>query len=229
MTPRFGGRDTMPSAQEVRSTAHYDLDLTRFEDEQLVILATECGYCPAWVELLRRVRDSSSRLVRRLAAQACFQEADQQDAEQEAVFWVLEAIRSYRTTEHVRVGGCRFRSFLHRVLQARFIDILRDRRRDNRHRGCPQPGRDCRVASEVAASPRESPGRQAERRESRARLEQELDRLEPSARTLWGLLSQGMPLRNVASELQMSYPAAKRRRRKLFADLQGSLGKDFHP
>jgi hypothetical protein len=79
------------------------------------------------------------------------------------------------------------------------------------------------------ASPRESPGRQAEWRESRARLQQELDRLEPPAQTLWGLLSQGMPLRNAANELQMSYPAAKRRRRKLFADLQGSLGKDFHP
>jgi len=209
--------------------APYDLKLTQFGDEQLVVLATECGYSAARDELLGRFRDSSSRLVRRLAARAGFQEADQQDVEQEAVFWLLEAIRSYRTTEHVRVGGCQFRSFLHRVLQARFIDALRDRRRDHRHRDCPQSGPGCRVASAVVASPRESPGRQAERRESRARLQQELDRLEPSAQTLWGLLSQGMPLRNVANELQMSYPAAKRRRRKLFAELQGSLGKDFHP
>jgi hypothetical protein len=168
--------------------APYGLNLTQFEDEQLVVLATECGYSPARDELLGRFRDSSSRLVRRLAARAGFQEADQQDVEQEAVFWLLEAIRSYRTTEQ-----------------------------------------GCRVASAVVASPRESPGRQAERRESRARLQQELDRLEPSAQTLWGLLSQGMPLRNVANELHMSYPAAKRRRRKLFAELQGSLGKDFHP
>jgi RNA polymerase sigma factor (sigma-70 family) len=219
----------MPSAQDVRSTAHYDLDLTQFEDEQLVILTTECDYRPARDELLRRCRDSSSRLVRRLAANAGFQEADQQDAEQEAVLWVLEAIRCYRTTEHVRVGGCRFRSFLHRVLQARFIDVLRDRRRDHHRLSCPQSGRGCRLAPEMVASPRDFPGRQAERHETRARLQEELDRLEPPARALWNLLSQGMPLRNVAHELQMSYPAAKRRRRKLFADLQTSLGKDFHP
>jgi RNA polymerase sigma factor (sigma-70 family) len=218
----------MPSVQDVRSTAHYDLNLTQFEDGPLVIIATECGYSPARDELLRRYQQPSSRLVRRLAARAGFQEADQQDVEQEAVFWVLEAIRCYRTTEHVRVGGCQFRSFLHRVLQARFIDALRDRRRVHRLQLRPDFGQTSRAASGNGANRRETPGRQAERRETRARLQQELDRLEPPARELWGLLSQGIPLRNVANELQMSYPAAKRRRHKLFADLQASLGKDFH-
>jgi RNA polymerase sigma factor (sigma-70 family) len=219
----------MSLAQNVRSTAHYDLDLTQFEDGPLVIIATECGYSPARNELLRRYQLSSSRLVRRLAARANFQEADQQDLEQEAVFWVLEAIRCYKTEEHVRVGGCQFQSFLHRVLHARFIDALRVwRRRDHRLQLRPDIGQTRRAASGNGANLRENPGRQAERRETRARLQKELDGLEPPARALWGLLSQGIPLRHIADELQVSYDAAKRRRRKLFTDLQASLGKDFH-
>jgi Sigma-70 region 2 len=91
--------------------AVFDLDMAKIEDEPLVVLAQAGGYSPAHGELLRRCQAETVRLISRLAARTSLQDADFQDAEQEAVLWSLEAIRKYRK-------GCRFRSFLHRVLTA---------------------------------------------------------------------------------------------------------------
>jgi hypothetical protein len=107
----------------------YDLDMTRLEDEQLVVLAGECGHRPARDELIRRSLPLAGRLIRRHASHSGLQEADHQDARQDAVLWIVEAIRRYRAEEHVKPRGCRFRSFLHRVVRARFIDLLRHRSR----------------------------------------------------------------------------------------------------
>src|SRR5262245_23568683 len=100
--------------------AAYDLDTTRIEDEPLVVLARECGYSPAHDELLRRGHAQAVRLITHLAAHIGLQDADCKDAQQEAVLWTFEAIQRYRTQEQGRAGGCQFRSFLHRVLKARF-------------------------------------------------------------------------------------------------------------
>src|SRR5262245_7621247 len=114
--------------QSARRRPRYDLDMAGLEDEHLVALAQECGSGAARDELLRRCLSLAKRLVGQYAARDGLQEADCFDAQQDAVLWILGAIAQYRTDELVRPGGCRFRSFLPRVLTARLIDSLRHRR-----------------------------------------------------------------------------------------------------
>ena len=115
-----------PSAPQPR---RYDLDLAGLEDEQLVVLAQECGYAPARDELIARCHGLKDRLIHRCASRSGLQEADRMDAQQDGVLWILEAIREYNTGQQVRPRGCRFRTFLYRVLLSRFSDLLRRQRR----------------------------------------------------------------------------------------------------
>src|SRR5438874_7250843 len=133
--------------------AGYELDLARLEDEQLVVLAQECGHVPARDELISRCSALRDRLIGRQAARSGLQDADRRDALQDAVLWTLEAIRGYDTGQQVSPGGCRFRTFLSRVLRSRFIDSLRRQRR-----------RQCRLRL-GASLPGEGPSRGAEQEE----------------------------------------------------------------
>src|SRR5215831_15234799 len=112
-----------------RRHPRYDLDMAGLEDEQLVVLVQECAYVPAKEELISRCNGLKDKLIHRLAARNGLQEADRMDAQQDAVLWILEAIREYDTGQQVTPRGCRFRTFLYRVLLARFIDLLRRKRR----------------------------------------------------------------------------------------------------
>src|SRR5262249_51940683 len=166
------------------------------------------------------------RLIHQLAARTGLQEADRMDAQQDAVLWILEAIREYNTGQQVMPRGCRFRSFLYQVLLSRFVDLLRrQRRRQARVRlggypfgslsSPPAPHHDgSRAGPESWGG---EPQRGMERDELMARLHQELDRLGGLARELWDLLVRGMRLRDIAAALDLSYDAAKRQRRKLIA------------
>jgi RNA polymerase sigma factor (sigma-70 family) len=196
-------------------------DLSRLEDEQLVALTARADCRPAWAELIRRSLPLKERLIRRHAAHSGLQQADHQDAQQEAVLWIIEAIRRYRAEEHARPEGCHFRSFLHRVLSARFIDFLRrHRRRLRRH--FPLEGM---RPERLTGGETEGLIRGVEEDELRASLLGELARLDEPTRRLWDLLAGGAPLREAARLLDLSYDAAKRRRRLLLAKLRASLGK----
>jgi RNA polymerase sigma factor (sigma-70 family) len=203
------------------------------EDEQLVVLVQECGYVPARDELISRCNGLKDRLIHRRAARSGLQEADRMDAQQDAVLWILEAIREYNTDQHVTPRGCRFRTFLYHVLLSRFIDLLRRQgRRQARLRlggytfgslsSPPAPRRDGSPAGPESRGG--EPQRGVERDELIARLHQELDRLGGLARELWDLLTRGRRLREIAAALGLSYDAAKRLRRKLLAHLRACLG-----
>jgi RNA polymerase sigma factor (sigma-70 family) len=174
--------------------------MTGLEDEQLVVLAQEGGYVPARDELISRCIGLKDRLIHRRAARSGLQEADRLDAQQDAVLWILEAIREYNTGQQVMARGCRFRTFLYRVLGARFIDLLRrQRRRQTRLRlggytfnllsPPPAPQRDGSPADPESWGGEPQHG--MERDELKARLHQELDRLGGVARELWDLLVGG--------------------------------------
>jgi RNA polymerase sigma factor (sigma-70 family) len=197
-------------------------DVSRLEDEQLVVLAMRADHRPAWHELIRRSLPLKERLIRRHAARSGLQEADLQDVQQDAVLWIVEAIRSYRAEEHARPEGCHFRSFLHRVLSARFIDFLRHWRRLRRH--FPLVGARPEGPTDGET---EGPVQGVEEDELRARLLEELVRLDGPTRRLWDLLAGGVSLREAARVLDLSYDATKRRRRLLFAKLRASLGKEL--
>jgi RNA polymerase sigma factor (sigma-70 family) len=208
------------------------------EDEQLVVLVQECGYVPARDELISRCNELKDRLIHRRAARSGLQEADRMDAQQDAVLWVLEAIRDYNTAQQLRPCGCRFRTFLYHVLLSRFNDLLRrQRRRQARLRlgGYTFGSLSSPPAPQRAGSPAgpESwggePHRGMERDELMAPLHQELDRVGGLARALWDLLVSGMRLREIAAALALSYDAAKRQRRKLIAHLSAFLGEESRP
>jgi RNA polymerase sigma factor (sigma-70 family) len=219
--------------QSARQRPRYDLDMAGLEDEQLVVLAQECGYAPARDELISRCNGLKDRLIHRRAAQSGLQEADRMDAQQDAVLWILEAIRQYNTEQQVMPQGCRFRTFLYHVLLSRFIDLLRRRRQVRLRLGVytfdslsspPAPQRDGSPARPESWDG--EPQRRMERDELMARLHQELDRLGGRARGLWDLLVEGMRLREIAATLDMSYEAAKRQRRKLITHLRACLGQE---
>src|SRR5262245_21691266 len=204
-------RPLAPPSPPAPPPAAYELDMTTREDEPLVVLAQECGYRPARNELLRRCLRLSGELVGHYAARAGLQEADCQDAQQDAVLWSLEAIAHYRTDEFVRPGGCRFRSFLHRVLTARLIDSLRHRRCLQAHFPLIEAGTldrnensDCR-RHRGATGGGAGPLREAEERELGACLDRAVGGFGGPARGMWDLLVTGMRLREIAAALDMSY------------------------
>ena len=219
-----------PTAPQLRRC---DLDLAVLEDEQLVVLAQECGYIPARDELISRCNCLKDRLIRRHTAHRGLQQADQMDAQQDAVLWIMEAIRQYRTEEQGKPRGCRFRTFLYRVLLSRLADSLRHRRRQQarlRFGGytflwpgqaqVPQHHGDPGYAGNGGGDPQ----REMEQDELRTRLRQELERLGGLARELWDLLVRGVRLRDIARTLDLSYEAVKRHRRALLARLRACLG-----
>jgi RNA polymerase sigma factor (sigma-70 family) len=211
------------------------LDMTIMEDEPLVILATECDFQPAQDELIRRYLPLKEQLVRRHIALTALQQADHDDAQQDAILWILEAIRRYRIDEHIKPGGCHFRSFLQRVLDARCIDFLRRLQRFRNHfpltigaLSAPSTSSHGQHHPHHGATPleRAEEVQGAQEQELRAQLLQHLDHLDGRARQLWDLLAQGMPLRRIAVVLNLSYDTAKRQRRKLLANLRSSLAEN---
>jgi len=202
----------------------YDLDLSRMADEALVILAQECAFRPATDELVRRYFDPMSQLIAR-KARCPWLAADLPDAQQNAVFAMLEAIAGYHTLEAAKPRGCRFRAFLGRVVLARFGDFVRQLRRVQRH--C------CRLeeaGERLAACQGRCPGCRTSdpvealaRREARARLHQALEGLDEALRRLWRELADGKSLRQIAREQGVSYDRLKRQRRRLLARLAAQL------
>jgi hypothetical protein len=62
----------------------YDLDLSKIGDEELVVLAQECGFRPAANELLVRYHQPMNRLIASQAWQTPLCEKDIEDAKQNA-------------------------------------------------------------------------------------------------------------------------------------------------
>jgi RNA polymerase sigma factor (sigma-70 family) len=205
------------------------------EDEQLVILVQECGYVPARNELISRYNGLKDWLIHRRADRSALQEADRMDAQQDAVLWILEAIRDYNTGQQFMPRGCSFRTFFYHVLLSRFIDFLR--RRGRRQARVRVGGYTFGSLSSPPASRRDGssagpeswggePRHGMERDELMDSLHQELDRLGGRARELWDLLMSGMRLREIAAALGLSYDAAKRRRRRLIAHLRSRVSEE---
>jgi RNA polymerase sigma factor (sigma-70 family) len=203
--------------QSARQYPRNNPDMAGLDDEQLVTLVQECGYVPARDELITRCNCLKDRLIHRQAARSGFQDADRMDAQQDAVLWILEAIRAYDTAQQVTPRVCHFRTFLYQVLLSRFIDL---RRRQGRRQARLRTG----GYTFGSLSLHSAPQREMERDELMARLQQELDRLGGRARELWDLLMRGMRLREIAAALDLSYDAVKRQRRKLIAHLRACLG-----
>ena len=218
----------MPAARGC--SPKYDLDLSRIGDEALVVLAKECDYQPAAHALIARFHPWVIRLIACIVGPKGLGAADLEDAEQEAVFWMLEGIARYNTLELARPKGRRFRTYLYMLVRYRFIDFVRPIRRRERHFACrvrfSLRGHFVigRISSRKYRRPgRDNPASALERKENQMRLQRALDRLDEEARSLWECLASGMRLRDIARRQGISYPQAKRQRRKLLAKLVAHL------
>jgi RNA polymerase sigma factor (sigma-70 family) len=138
---------------------------------------------------------------------------------------MLEAIAGYHTLEAAKPRGCRFRTYLGRVVLARFGDFVRKLRRLQRP---------CCGLHEAGETPAACQGRcpgcrkgdpveVLARREARARLHQALEGLDEALRRLWRELADGKSLRQIAREQGVSYDRLKRQRRRLLARLAAQL------
>jgi RNA polymerase sigma factor (sigma-70 family) len=201
----------------------FDLDLAVMEDEALVVLAEECEYGPARDELIVRYDSQIDRLIGWMARSYRLTAADLEDARQNAVFWVVEAITKYDTEQIGKVRGCSFRSFVHRVLMSRFKDFTKHLRRVE----CHYDRSILCVVEEISQADDndepEDPALIAEEKESINRLHQTLSSLDNESGRLWHLLAEGTSLRQIAASLEVSYDSVKRRRRKLIEQLKNQL------
>jgi RNA polymerase sigma factor (sigma-70 family) len=194
----------------------YDLDMVPLADEELVVLAEECGYVPAATVLLARYHDWVGELAARRAWHSRLQGADVDDARQNAFLSLAEAISRYDTSQMGRRRGCRFRSFLYRVVQARYCDFARHVGRLHKR------WQNTEVLPDVASNGRpgaSEPADMAGREELLAQVEQRLQCLGQDDRRLWERLASGASLRTVARDLGLSYDAAKRARRRVLQAL----------
>jgi RNA polymerase sigma factor (sigma-70 family) len=213
----------------------YDLDLSKIGDEELVVLAQECGFRPAANELLLRYHQPMGRLIAYLGKQAPLTDTDLEDARQTAVFALCEAIAGYNTFEMVKPGGCRFRTYGRLVTTRRFWNFVKQIRRLRKRYRCSahvdgngaaqsrQGGSEtcaCSWRNQRSSDPADAAARQ----ETLGRLNQALARLEPKLRSLGHDLAAGEKLREIASKRGISYDAVKRQRRKLLAQLRTELG-----
>jgi RNA polymerase sigma factor (sigma-70 family) len=216
------------------ASVKYDLDLSKMGDEELVVLAKECGYQPAANELIVRHREGMSRLIAYRARRTGLSAADVEDAQQNAVFALLEAVATYDVGEMVKPKGCRFRTFLRLVVTARFRDFVKHLSRVESHydRGAavqkaPDAGRGPGGARPLCEAwgngTRGDPAAAAEWQEALARLHQAVEQLEPRSRRLWDGLVSGKRLRTLARDLRVSYDTAKRRRSRLLTELTTQL------
>jgi RNA polymerase sigma factor (sigma-70 family) len=202
----------------------YDLDLLRMADEALVILAQECAFRPATDELVRRYHEKMSQLIAR-KARGLGLAADLPDAQQNAVFAMLEAIAGYHTLEVAKPRGCRFCTFLGMVVLARFGDFVRQLRRLQRPCcGLHEAGEKLAACQGRCPGFRTSdPVEALARREAMARLHQALEDLDEALRGLWRELADGKKLSQIAREQGVSYDRLKRQRRRLLARLAAQL------
>jgi RNA polymerase sigma factor (sigma-70 family) len=212
--------------------AGFDLNLAVMEDEALVVLAKECEYSPARDELLVRYGSQADRVIGWLAYSHGLSRSDGEDARQSAVFWTIEAITKYDTRQIGKPRGCSFRSFVYRVLIARFKDYTKHLRRVEGHydRTLRSTGAD---SSSIDVDQKlKDPSTIAEARESMNLLRQTLLCLDSESERMWRLLAEGNSLRTIATEIGISYDSAKRRRRKLIEQLKlrlnSSPGSDKH-
>jgi RNA polymerase sigma factor (sigma-70 family) len=201
----------------------FDLNLAVMEDEALVVLAKECEFGPARDELLVRYGGQADRVIGWLAYSHGLSRSDAEDARQSAVFWTIEAITKYDTRQIGKPQGCSFRSFIHRVLIARFKDFAKHLRRVEHHYDRSAACGDQRPFKSEADCNLYDPANIAEVRESMNRLRETLTCLDSESKRMWRQLAEGNSLRTIAAELGISYDAAKRRRRKLIDHLKVRL------
>ena len=197
-------------------------EMAEMNDRVLILLAQRHASGAARDELLLRHSEKRDRLIGWLARSTEMRGVEVEDAQQNSVFWTLEAIEKYNSV-FAKSTGCSFCTFLSRVVACRFKDYLKHLRRRNRHydwsenaAGQPEvPARQSRLPTD--------PAKIAEVNEAIAGLDAALERLDGESIRIWRMLGEGCSLRDISTQLGISYDSVKRRRRKLIQHLKTQL------
>jgi RNA polymerase sigma factor (sigma-70 family) len=199
----------------------HTLDLAQVPDEDLVSLAQLDARHPAARVLLTRLYGWTQRLIGQYARRTGLRPDDREDAQQEAVFAILEALGAYDVSRPASPRPCCFRTFLAHVVTARFRNFLKRLRRTQTRYG---------RATQAALEAPSAGGRKAPdpcqvvlAAEAALQLRRAVEGLSPPERALWDGLAAGVPLRALARDLGLSYEAAKRLRRRVLGRLRCRL------
>lgn len=217
----------LAGSSSVQTLAH-DLDFSNLTDEELVVLAVECGYAPATELLLQRVHVTSTRIVMGRARRLHLSNEDTDDAVQNAVFAVLRAINRYDTRRMIPPAACKFRTFMERVVRDDFKDFVSALWRRKVHfpqfcEGDRHAG-DCAAENAWAsADPAAGPCRVAQQNELVMILRETIKQLSQCERSLYESRLAGDSLTSIAATLNISSFAAKRLWQKLLTKLRKSL------
>lgn len=188
--------------------------LGNVSDEKLVHLFRHHQNLAARNVLLLRYLDEVGKLVVGQGREYGLLAQELEDARQAAVFWMVEAISKYNA-ERDEAHNCRFRSFLHIVVNRRLIDLAR--RRTSREDFC----------GDLPVDPEDdsvnSPVRQAQRDEEQTLLEHAIDQLDPESRALCKEFLAGRSMRAAGTRLGQSYDRVKRLRRRMLEKLRRQL------
>jgi RNA polymerase sigma factor (sigma-70 family) len=203
------------------ATKGWLLDLAHTSDEVLLLLAREARQQAAGDELTCRYwRYLRIRLGQR-SAHCRLNQWDREDAQQQAYFWIQEAIRAYDFGQLLQPGGSTFRTFLHRVVRLRLLNFCRSLRRSRQwHSATTPPGHRPKDPLD------QQPAVGGEQEQAYFHLERVLGALDPSDQAVWNELCQGKRLREVAQTLRVSYRTVKRRWRRLRQRLASSTSNE---
>jgi len=215
------------------SNEHVEFDITKMEDQALVVLAVDLEMDGVQDVLILRHLQLKDDLIDELARDSGWHAEDVSDAQQEALLWMIEAIHHFDVAQIGRATPCQFRSFLHEVLTRRFIDFARRRQTFEGH----IDRRTQLVDDERYESPQASPGLQrvaaadrdgdpvanAQRHEQFEQLRAALKELDETERQIFDLYAAGKTLAEIATEIGSTHDALKHRWPKIKQRLRARL------
>lgn len=203
------------------------LSLGSLSDVELVQIAHDSSHRgPAMHTLLLRFYKDVNRQVAYLAHRCGLPRDQAEDAQQEAVWSVLEAIDGYDPSGHATAKPASFRTFLRHVVRARFFDFVRKQRRVER-----RIDRSVGVSGEEGCVDGRNAGRcgpslvdaDAQEREFRELLDRALTALDSRSRWLWEQWVAGVSLRALEQQTGVSYDTLRYQYRKVRAFLAARL------
>jgi DNA-directed RNA polymerase specialized sigma24 family protein len=195
------------------------LDLAHTCDEVLVLFAREAGCRAARDELTCRHWSHFKTCLPRCGLRLRLTSWDLDDAQQQAFFWIQEAISAFDLGQCFLPHGSSFQTFLNRVLRWRLLDFCRSlKRRSARLRlvGEQRDWPDMLLADERLDLSGHEPKLQLQWERAATHLDSDLH-------ALWDQLRQGKRLLDLPQLLGVSYRTIKRRWRKLREQLRQAL------
>jgi RNA polymerase sigma factor (sigma-70 family) len=193
-----------------------DFDAAALSDEEL-IRWTRRDAASALRELVARHYPRLKRDVTYWAKASRLPVLDREDALQQAVIVLLEAMRNYSAS--ARGGRSRFAGYLHWLLRKRFCDGVRKLRRNERRINRSVQLEDL-LARTGETRVEDDPAEQIIRIERHQCLDAALEDLEPRARRLWQMLESGRSLQTSAALLGLSYRQGKRLRQEMVKNVR---------